>query len=77
MQLTLTTLTADVDKKGIIMMMKNKNYHLSRIKVYYIMLFLAMYFIINVYFCSSYNFHEWLERTTLNETWAISENTAA
>jgi len=30
-----------------------------------------------VYFCSSYNFHEWLDRTTLNETWAISENTAA
>lgn len=76
MQLTFTSLTSGVDKRGIIMMMKNKKYHLSRIKFNNIMLFFAICFIINVYFCCSYNFHESLDRTTLNETWAISENTA-
>lgn len=51
-----------------------KRNHLSRIRVYFIMLLFAMCLTMNVLFCSTYNLYELLDKTTVIETWAISES---
>ena len=66
-----------VDRKGIIMELNNKKKHLSHIRVYFIMLLFAMCIPMNVFFCSYYNLYELLDKTTVIETWAISESIAA
>lgn len=55
-------------------MERNKNYHLSRIRVYFIMLLFAICFTMNVFFCSNYNLYESLDGAAVIETWAISES---
>lgn len=55
-------------------MERNKNYHLSRIRIYFIMLLFAICFTMNVFFCSNYNLYESLNGATVIETWAISES---
>ncbi len=51
----------------------NKN-HLSHIRVYFIMLLFAMCLTMNVFFYITYNPYELLDKTTVIETWAISES---
>lgn len=63
-----------VAKKGIVMEINIKRNHLSRIRVYFIMLLFAMCLTMNVFFCSTYNLYELLDKTTVIETWAISES---
>lgn len=52
----------------------NKKTWLSCIRVSIILLLFAMCVIINASFCGTYNIYELLEKTTVNETWAISES---
>lgn len=63
-----------VAKKGIVMEINIKRNDLSRIRVYFIMLLFAMCLTMNVLFCSTYNLYELLDKTTVIETWAISES---
>lgn len=55
------------------MEINSKKNHLFCIRVSFIMLLLAMCLTINVFFCSSYNFYEFLDKTTAIESWDISE----
>lgn len=55
-------------------MERNKKNHLSRIRVYFIMLLFAICFTMNVFFCSNYNLYESLDGAAVIETWAISES---
>lgn len=59
------------------MEINNKKNHLSRIKVYFIMLLFAVCSTMNVFFCSAYNLYELLDKTTEIETWTISESFVA
>lgn len=52
---------------------KNKNY-LSHILIFFVILFFAASLTMNVFFCSNYNFYELINKTTVTETWAISES---
>lgn len=52
----------------------NKKNLLSRNRVYFIMLLLAICFTINALFYSTYNLYELLDKTAVIETWAISES---
>ena len=63
-----------VAKKGIVMEINIKKNHLSRIRVYFIMLLFAMCLTTNALFCSTYNPYELLDKITAIETWAISES---
>lgn len=54
-------------------MNNNKNY-LYRIIVFFIMLLFAACLTMNVFFCSSYNLYELLDKTTAIETRAISDS---
>ncbi len=58
------------------MEIKNKKNHLSRIRVSFIMLLLAMCLTMNVLFCGTLNLYEFLDKTTVIETWGISESIA-
>lgn len=58
------------------MEINNKKKHLSRMEVSFIMLLFAMCFTMNLFFCSSSNLFELLDKTTVIDTWAVSENTA-
>lgn len=58
------------------MEINNKKNHLSRIEVIFIMLLFTMCLTMNVFFCSSYNPYELLDKTTGIETWTISESNA-
>lgn len=51
-----------------------KKNHLSRIRVYFIMLLFAVCSTMNVFFLSAYNLYELLDKTTEIETLAISES---
>lgn len=70
----MTTLVVAMAKKGIVMEINIKKNHLSRIRVSFIMLLFAMCVTMNVLFCSTYNLYELLDKTTVIETWAISES---
>ena len=59
------------------MEINNKKNYLSRIRVYFIMFLFAMCSTLNVLFCSAYNLSELLDKTTVIETWAISESFVA
>lgn len=59
------------------MEINNQKNHLSRIRVYFIMFLFAMCSTMNVLFCSAYNLYELLDKTTVIETWAISESFVA
>lgn len=61
-----------VAKKGIVMEINIKKNHLSRIRVYFIMLLFAMCLTMNAFFCSTYNLYE-LDKTVF-EKWEISES---
>jgi len=54
-----------------------KKNHLSRIRVYFIMLLFAMCSTMNVLFCSAHNLYELLDKKTVIETWASSERFVA
>lgn len=54
----------------------NKN-HLSRIRVSFSMLLFAMCITVNVLFLSTYNIYELLDKTSVIESWAISESNVA
>ncbi|WP_395028005.1 hypothetical protein [Robinsoniella sp.] len=51
----------------------NKQYHLSRMRVYFKMLLFAMCLTMSALFCSTYNQYELSDNATVIETWAISE----
>lgn len=57
-------------------MNNNKNY-LYHIIVFFIMFLFAACLIMNVFFCSSYNLYELLDKTTAIETWAISDSSVS
>ena len=52
----------------------NKKNHLFRILIFFIMLLFVMGLTMNVLFCSNYNLYELLDKPTVIETMAISEN---
>ena len=52
----------------------NKKNHLFRILIFFIMLLFVMGLTMNVLFCSNYNHYELIDKTTVTEAWAISEN---
>lgn len=56
------------------MEINNKKNHLARIRFTFIMLLFAMCVTMNVFFFSNYNLYELLNRTTIFETWTISES---
>lgn len=56
------------------MEINNKKNHLSRIEVIFIMLLFTMCLTMNVFFCSSYNPYELLDKTTGIETWTNAIN---
>lgn len=55
------------------MEINSKKNHLFCIRASFVMLLLAMCLTINVFFCSSYSFYEFLDKTTAIEPWDISE----
>ncbi|MTK06670.1 MAG: hypothetical protein F8N38_06265 [Hungatella sp.] len=59
------------------MELNNKKNHLSLTRVYFIMFLFTMCLTMNVLFCSAYNLYELLDKTTVIETWAISESFVA
>ncbi|GKH34465.1 hypothetical protein MCI89_02255 [Muricomes sp. OA1] len=74
MQLKLTTLVAAAAKKGTGMVLNIKKNQLSRIRVFFIMFLFAVCITVNALFCSAYNLYELLDKTTVSETWKISES---
>lgn len=52
----------------------NKKNHLHRIIIFFIMLLFAACLTMNVFFCSNYYLFELLDKTTVIETWTISES---
>ena len=61
-------------KKGIVMEINIKKNHLSRIRAYSIMILFAMCLTMNVFFYSTYNLYELLDKTIVIDTGAISES---
>lgn len=55
------------------MKMKRKIY-LSHILIFFIMLLFAAGLTMNVHFCSNYNLYELIDKTTVTETWGVSES---
>lgn len=53
---------------------KKKNY-LSHILIFFIMLLFAAGLTMNVHFCSNYDLYGLIDKTTVTETWEISEST--
>lgn len=61
-------------EKGVKMEVNIKKHHLSRILIFFIILLFAVSLTMNVLFCSNYNPYYPLDKTTVIETWTISEN---
>ena len=70
----LVTWNVEAAQKGVIMGINNKKNHLFRILIFFIMLLFVMGLTMNVLFCSNYNHYELIDKTTVTEAWAISEN---
>lgn len=70
----LATWNVEAAQKGVIMGINNKKNHLFRILIFFIMLLFVMGLTMNVLFCSNYNLYELLDKPTVIETMAISEN---
>lgn len=62
-----------LSKKGIVLEINNKKIYLSQILIFFIMLLFAASLTMNVLFCSNYNLYKLIDKTTVTETWAISE----
>ena len=60
-------------EKGVIMDIHIKKQHLSRILIFFMILLFAASLTMNVLFCSNYSPYP-LDKTTVIETWTISEN---
>lgn len=56
------------------MKINNKKIYLSHVLFFFIMILFAATLTMNALFCSKYSFYELLDKTTVIETWAISEN---
>lgn len=56
------------------MKINNKKNYLSHILIFFIMLLFATGLTMNVHFCSNYNLYELIDKTTVTETWGISES---
>ena len=59
------------------MEINNKKNNLSHIRVSFSMFLFAICLTLNVFFCNTYNLNELLDKTTVIETWAISESIVA
>ena len=70
----LTTRNVEEAQKGVIMGISNKKNHLFRSLIFFIMLLFVMGLTMNVLFCSNYNLYELLDKPTVIESMAISEN---
>lgn len=56
------------------MKMNKKKIYLSHILIFFIMLLFAAGLTMNVHFCSNYNLYELIDKTTVTETWGVSES---
>lgn len=56
------------------MEMNNKKNYLSHILIFSIMLLFAASLTMNVLFCNDYNHYKLIDKTTVTETWEISES---
>lgn len=70
----MITLNVAAAKKGIVMKISDKKNYLSHILFFFIILLFAASLTMNVLFCSNYNHYELIDKTTVTEAWAISEN---
>lgn len=70
----MTTLNVAAAKKGVVMKISNKKNYLSHILISFIIFLFAASLTMNVLFCSNYNLYELIDKTTVTEAWAISEN---
>ena len=62
-----------VVKKGIMMEINIKKNHLSRIKIHFIMVLFTICLTMNMFFGSTYNLYELLDKIIVVDTGAISE----
>ena len=70
----MITLNVAAAKKGIVMKISDMKNYLSHILFFFIILLFAASLTMNVLFCSNYNHYELIDKTTVTEAWAISEN---
>ena len=70
----LTTRNVEEAQKGVIMGINNKKNHLFRSLIFFIMLLFVMGLTMSVLFCSNYNLYKLLDKPTVIESMAISEN---
>lgn len=73
----LTTLDIAVAKKGVVMEINNSKNRLSRIIAFFVILLFTMCLTMNGLLGGNYNLYEPLDKTTVIETWTISESIAA
>lgn len=73
----LTTLDIAVAKKGVVMEINNSKNRLSRIIALFVILLFTMCLTMNGLLGGNYNLYEPLDKTTVIETWTISESIAA
>ena len=77
MQRNLITLVPAEAKKEHVMEINNKNNSISRIIISFSMVLFTICLTLNVFFCSSYNLYEFIDKTTVNEVWPTSESITA
>ena len=77
MQRNLITLVPAEAKKEHVMEISNKNNSISRIILSFSMVLFTICLTLNVFFCSSYNLYEIIDKTTVNEVWPTSESITA
>lgn len=70
-------MVVEIAKEESIMGINNNKNHLSRIRVSFSMLLFAMCITVNVLFLSTYNIYELPDKTSVIESWAISESNVA